>query len=151
LSTKYDKPLIINIKSSRMLAGLVALAHLGAMAIVLIVALPGWTVLAMWSLLGVSLYHTLDHHALRLGPRAVLRLELRGADVAVLGLRNGTSLRACRVGSCLVLPGLVVLALRCERQVFSRGLALLPDAVDAEALRALRVRLNLRASPEASA
>ena len=133
-----------------MLAVLVTVAHLGAMAMVLIVSPPGWTVLGMWSLLGVSLYHTLDHDALRLGPRAVLRLELRGADVAVLGLRNGASLRACRIRSCLVLPGLVVLALRCDGRVFSRGLVLLPDAVDAEALRALRVRLNLRASTGAS-
>ena len=151
LSTKYDKPLIISINGSQRFAVLVALAHLGAMAILLVLSLPGWVVAGLWSLLGVSLYRTLDDQALRLGPRAVLRLELRSADVAALGLRNGDYLPVCRVVSRMVLPRLVVLALRCEGEVFSRGIVLTPDAVDAELMRALRVRLNLRASPSATA
>jgi hypothetical protein len=90
---------------------------------------------------GVSLHHTWRMH---LGARRITRVTWRAGDEWVLETADGETHHAHLAPQPFVSAQAVVLRLRTEQG--SRALVLLPDGLDTDSLRRLRVRLRLEAA-----
>ena len=136
------KPLAVSLRPSRLLALLLGGACLGAVALLLLLPLPGWgKALATAAMLGGG-WHALRRHAWLRAAQSI-----RGIEVNVRGeLRCRTPAQdwqpAQVLGSSTVTPWLVVLNLRFEGRRLARHAVLLPDSADAATLRRLRVWLR---------
>lgn len=136
-------PLSIPLRKSRLLLGVLLLAHtLAAMALVLL-ELPDLLRAFLFGLVLLSLFLTLrrQHHpsvvGLQLGAHGELEIERKvGA--------GGTAMEAATVEPhTAILPGLIVLLLRCgEKRI---ALPLLADSMDANFNRQLRLWLRWQA------
>ncbi len=116
--------------------------HAGALVIALAVPLPWGARVALAMLVGMSAYGTVRRHALRWGGGAVQAVELDQSGDWRLSVEGRDALGPCRMLACYVHPWVVVVQLRCQARRLPVGLVLAADAVDAEQLRALRVRLG---------
>ena len=63
------------------MAGVLLLVHLGGMALLIAVPVSWGVRLALWALLGMSLYRSLRIHAWRQGPSAIETIEMDGEGV----------------------------------------------------------------------
>ena len=72
----------------------------------------------------------------------MLRLE---DDRIVLGYRNGGILSGTLQSGSVVTPYLVVLNVRIQGWYFNRNVLMMPDSMDAESFRRLRVALKWQA------
>jgi toxin CptA len=139
------------LKPSRLLAGLLATAHVGA-AVALGVALADRLggALAVLLLAGHGAW-AVYRHALLCGQRAVVWLEVTDEDTCVAGERGGT-MRTCRIDAdSYVTPALIVLQLAPLPRGRRICVVLLPDSSSAQALRRLRGRLRLMNAGRADA
>lgn len=119
--------------------------HLLACMVVIVLEMAWvWRVL-LCLMIALSAWHSLRTHAWRSHSQALVALALQPDGDIRLRCRNGRVYSACQLRSSLVLPALVVLSLLC-RGGHRLNLVLAADAVDAEALRRLRVRLLQRHS-----
>jgi toxin CptA len=90
----------------------------------------------------VSLIWSIGWHAWRRFPRAPVSLRIGGDGFLFLGLRNGSEAEAKVLDSSFVHPWITILNLRLAGGRWSRNVILLPECVDAEAFRRLRVWLR---------
>jgi toxin CptA len=136
-------PVTLSLRSSRHLRLVLTAAHGLAGAAVLPLHLPTSVRLALLMVLAVSMLATLTRResieALRLGARGEI-------DVISKVGAGGT---ATILSENTVLPGLVVLVLRLDGR--RRTLVLLPDGVEGDGFRRLRVWLATRARFNVSA
>ena len=141
---RSENNLILNIKVSRLLTGVLLFVHLGGMA--LLIAVPGvWLVrLVLWALLGMSLYRSLRIHAWRQGPSAIETIEMDGEGVVSLRFAGKDGWHACRITSRFVHPWLTLLSLKIEGRRWPVSLAIAADAVEPEPFRRWRVALRFR-------
>lgn len=132
----------MTVGSSRILAGILVSAHVAGGALLAVTDLPWvWKIAALPLFLG-SLMFALRHHAWRLTPAAVVGLHLEPEGKVVFLRRDGLVLEGLLLGSSFVSPWLTVLNLRPEGRRRSVPLVILPDAVEREAFRQLRVWLK---------
>ncbi len=129
----------MTLRPSFRLAGLLAGMHCGA--IFLIVLLPVPAKFWMAALMMISMVHTIMRHALLASPASAVFLKMEG-DVCLIVLKNGREARSTLLDSTYVSPYLTILNLREKKNPFSRSVIILPDAVDREEFRQLRVRLR---------
>ncbi len=130
----------VEFSPSRYLAAILAIAH-GLALFALLAVLPAWAGAASAVLLAASLFHYLLRDAwLKLGASCV-GLAIDAEDV-VMSLRDGTRLPCTVLESSLVTPMLTVLNLRPHGSRAARNVVILPDSLDAESFRALRVWLK---------
>jgi len=136
--------MILNIKVSRFLAGALLLVHLGGM--LLLVAVPVfWLIrLALWALLGVSLYRSLRVHAWRQGPSAIETIEMDGEGVVSVRFAGMDGWHACQITGRFIHPWLTLLSLKIEDRRWPVSLAIAADAVEPEPFRRWRVALRFR-------
>ena len=141
---RSESNLILNIKVSRLLTGVLLFVHLGGMA--LLMAVPVfWPVrLALWALLGMSLYRSLCVHAWRQGPSAIEAIEMDGEGVVSVRFAGKDGWHACRITSRFVHPWLTLLSLKIESRRWPVSLAIAADAVEPEPFRRWRVALRFR-------
>jgi hypothetical protein len=139
--------LILNIKVSRFLTGVLLFVHLGAM--VLLMAVPvAWPIrMALGAFLGWSLYRSLRIHAWRRGPLAIEAIELDGEGVVSVRLAGRDDWQVCQIRSRFVHPWLTLLSLKIEGRRWPVSLAMAADAVEPEPFRRWRVALKLRMVP----
>jgi hypothetical protein len=144
LSQKSDNNLILNINASYFLAGILLFVYLGGILLIALIPLV-WTVrVAIWALLGWSLYRSLRVHAWRNVPSAIRAIEMDSEGVAAVRFAGDTGWRSARITAWFVHPWLTLLSLRVEARKMPVNLAIAADAVEAEPFRRWRVRLKLR-------
>lgn len=165
---KSPVPLLaVRLKPSVLLAIILGVAHFAAIGLLWPLSLPVAGKLAGSAILVSSLILYLRHHVARRSPRSVLGFELTDDMTCILETKEGNI--ACAIlGSTFVAPYLTVLELKPPEsqectgssgagQKGSRGwrgwwrnrwkhaprsLVILPDAIDAETFRQLRVLLR---------
>jgi hypothetical protein len=147
LYPRSESNLILNIKVSRLLTGALLFVHLGAMALLLAVPVSWLIRLALWALLGMSLYQSLCIHAWRQGPSAIETIEMDGEGVVSVRFSGKDSWHNCQITSRFVHPWLTLLSLKIESRRWPVSLAIAADAVEPEPFRRWRVALKLQRVP----
>jgi toxin CptA len=132
----------IAIRPSRILTGVLGFAHAAAIAVALIVTLPLWAKLLLSAAVGSSCGWSIYHSALLRDKRAIVELEVGEGGRASFRTRDGAWRDAQVQGSSLVLPWLTVLNVLPDGRRRARHVVILPDNVDPEAFRRLRVLLR---------
>ena len=142
MSRKYATPLRLDIASSRMMGEWVMLVH--AMPILLLPALPtsGWLSLAVTAALFVSLVRTWRLQVSRHHPDAVCSMVWGEGKDCLLSLHSGGQEEVSMGAQAFILPWLVILHFNSRRR-HMRYLVLLPDMLDRQVFRKLRVRLKV--------
>lgn len=126
---------------SRYLAVVLLAAHGAAYAALLPLTLPVWAKAALAPVLLFSLVYHLRRDAWLSAPSATVALLLQG-DQIVLTTRAGAELAGTVSRNSLVMPVLTVLNILPQGARFARSVIILPDSLDAESFRQLRVGLK---------
>lgn len=130
----------VEILPSRLLALILVTAHALAL-FALFSVLPLWAAVACAVPLGISLgYYLLRDAWLRLN-KSCIGLEPDGEGLAIV-LRDGSRLPCIVLKDSVVTPLLTVLRLRPEDGRWARAVVILPDSMDVESFRRLRVWLK---------
>ena len=141
----------IKLKPSRQLAVLLVIAHLAAVAVVWSLALALWMHIGLKLMIVASLgWALLKNGWFGFGrAAAAVRIEPAGksgeADAIEVRLRNGKTTRGHVVEGSFVAPYLTVVRYRvagARRFNMDRSVLILPDSLDRELFRMLRVRLK---------
>lgn len=128
---------------SRLLAAGLAVAHGGAIAMLPLLALPLWWALVLASLLLLSLLHFLRRDALLNLPSSWVGLTQEDDGRILLLRRDGVRVPCRILRDSLITPFLTVLNVRIEGDYLARGMVILPDRMEREPFRRLRVWLKL--------
>jgi toxin CptA len=116
-------------------------AHGATLAALFPLAFPIWAKAALAFFVLLSLGYNLWREAWLLSPSASLGLMLEG-DQWVLTTRNGKQLNCQILRDSLVTPYLTVLNVLPQGARFACSVVILPDSMDAESFRQLRVWLK---------
>ena len=130
-----------NLHSSAYLAAILIAAHGAALLALFSLALPFCAQTALAMLLLASLLFYLRRDAWLSAPSSAIALLLEGGDV-VLTARSGDLWSGQLLRDSLVTPSLTVLNVLPPGARFARSVVILPDSLDAESFRQLRVRLK---------
>ena len=144
---RSESNLILNIKVSRLLTSVLLLVHLGGMALLLSVHVAWPVRLALWALLGMSLYWSLRIHAWRNGPSAIDAIEMDGEGEVSVRFAGMDGWHVSQVTSRYVHPWLTLLTLKIESRRWPVSFAIAADAVEPEPFRRWRVALKLHRVP----
>lgn len=129
------------LQPSRYLAAMLITAHGATLVALLPLALPGWAKAALASLMLLSLMHHLRRDAWLSTPSAGVALMLE-CDRVVLTTRGGEQLTGQILHDSLVTPFITVLNILPQGAHLARSVVILPDSLDAESFRQLRVWLK---------
>ncbi len=136
-------PLTLSLRRSRRLTVRLAAAHAMAAAAVLPLSLPWWLKIVLLTAILGSTWRSL----IRLrGPRRICRLTLKDDGQLAFSRADGSAGEARLHPQTTVMAFLCVLLLRVRGRV--EALVLLPDALDAEDFRQLRLWLRWRGARE---
>lgn len=119
--------------------------HFTALAVTLFLPIALQLQLAILILIAISLIHALRTHVLRTNGYAIQSAEWDGGGEWTLFMASGKRVPAQLRASSYVQPWLVVLNFSTGR-FSTNSLILVPDAIDPDLLRRLRVRLRLSGS-----
>lgn len=146
--------LIIRLKRSMRLAMMLSLAHFSTIGLLWPLMLPVAVKLLGTVILAMSLIFYLRYYALLRSPGSVVGLELSDEMACTIETRCGERIPYALLGSSFVAPYLTVLdgklqqsseprrcLMPCEK-FSARSIVILPDAIDAEEFRQLRVLLR---------
>lgn len=134
------------LQPSRYLAALFTFAHGVALALLYPPALPAWAKAALSACIVSSLGYHLWRDALLASKSSVRTLMLEG-DRMVMTTHGGESITGAVLRDSLVTPFLTVLNIRLESVRIARSIVILPDSLDAESYRQLRVWLKWGVQP----
>lgn len=130
------------LKPSCLLAAALLLVHAGAGATILPLDIPFEAKLALLSLVAFSLVRLVRHHALLRTPTAIVEIEVHDQARAAVRAGAGRWLDATILGTTCVTPMLTAINLKIEGKRLPVHTLLVADNVDAEAFRAIRVKLR---------
>jgi toxin CptA len=116
-------------------------SHGVALAVLAPLALPLWSRTLLASLVLVSLLYHIWHDAWLLALSSNKTLLLEG-DMILLVARNGDQVSARVLADSLVTSFITVLNVLPQGSYLARSVIILPDSLDAESFRQLRVRLR---------
>ena len=134
--------LSIHRKPSYRLATILSLAHLIAASLLWPLVLPlGIRAIVVVALV-ISLIYYLRQDVLLTANNAVVAFELSDEMQCMLTTRSGKSMACSILSSTFVAPYLMVLDLKPAGKFFTRSVVILPDGIDAEEFRQLRVWLR---------
>lgn len=134
----------VGLGQSRRLIVALAAVHGFATAMLWLTPVPWWLFLAALPLLAGSLVFYVRREALRRSPSSIVALSLYPDCRCEFQTRDGNEHKAELLGSSFVAPYLTVLNLKPEGGFLARHAVLLPDNIDAEIFRKLRVLLKWR-------
>lgn len=146
--------LVAHLKPSRRLGIVLGFAHFAAIVLVWPLMLPLSVKLTGSTLLVISLVFYLWRYALLRSPDSVSSLEVTDEMVCTLNTCDGGQITCALLGSSFVAPYLTVLdlkPLKTDRtdksprglsRYFSRSVIILPDGINPEEFRQLRVLLR---------
>ena len=130
-----------NFQPSLYLATALIAMHGSAMLSLWALALPIWAHVTLVSLLLASLLHHLQRNAWLSAPSSSVSLILDG-DRMVLTARSGEQVVGKLMPDSLIAPLLTVLNILPQDTHWVRSAIILPDSLDAESFRQLRVCLK---------
>jgi toxin CptA len=131
-----------SLQRSRTIAVSLCLAHTAAGVILVLLDVPVWSKVALAFVLVLSVLHATCRHALLRTNRAVLGIEIKDRETAAVLCRDGRWRDARVLGSTYVTPLLTVLNLRLTGERLMRHVVLVPDNIDREDFRKVRVLLR---------
>ncbi len=146
------KPLQLNFKPSVILSVLLTLMSLGAFCIVMLLGLSWQIKLPLGFVIVASAIYTVLFHGLLMLPWSCVALSLDINNQLRLTRKDGKQLEVTALANSVVLPYLTVL--NCQhkgdsqapasfrQRFFTHSLIILPDALDTEKYRQLRVWLR---------
>ena len=129
------------LQPSRYLAAMLITAHGATLVVLFSLALPIWAKAALASLMLFSLMHHLRRNAWLSAPSASVALMLVG-DRVVLITRGGEQFAGQLLHDSVVTPLVTVLNVLLQGTHIVRSVVILPDSLDAESFRQLRVWLK---------
>lgn len=134
--------LTVHLQPSNRLTVILGLAHLFAMGLLWSIALPIIIKLVSLTLLILSLIYYMRQYALLNNKSAIVTFEILEGMCCGLTTLNGQTV-ICRIlSSTFVSSYLVVLNLKPFDHFLTRSVIILPDRIDAEVFRQLRVLLR---------
>jgi toxin CptA len=136
----------IDLGASRRLTAGMAAMHVFAGAMLWLSSLPLWLVLPVMPPLAGSLLFYLRRECLRLSPTAIVSFTLHPDCRCEFQNKNGERHEAVLLGTSFIAPYLTVLNLKPLNHRLARHVVILPDNVDAERFRKLRISLKWRCS-----
>lgn len=145
MSGKYAVPLEFEVRRSRLLGSWLLLSHTGALLLLPLLPLSGWLRLPAAVAVLCSLMHGWRLHVGRNHPQAVQAVYWAADRRCRLTLAADREIEAVLLPRAIVLPWLVILRFSGPAQE-SRFLVLLPDMLDRDRFRQLRVRLIIELS-----
>jgi len=119
--------------------------HLAAAGAVSVTPAPSWVQTVLVVAIAASLLHCLARDAVLYVPKAIVALEIGEHGVVSFRTRRGTWIECAVLGSSFVSPRLTIVHLRQSGQRRTRYVILVPDNVEGEEFRRLRVWLRWRA------
>lgn len=131
------------IQPSRYLAVILLAAHGTALAVLIPLGLPIWAKAALSMVILFGLAYHLQRDALLSSKIAIMALMLE-EEQAVLTLRGGDKLVGHVLRDSVVTPFIAVLNFLPQGARFARSVVILPDSLDVESFRQLRVLLKWR-------
>ena len=130
------------LKPSPQLSAWLLFGHIAAAVCVFIVAMPLWLQALLAMVLLLNLLYAMTYQAWRRWPTSIVGLQFERDGLALVEYRNGT-VRAARVlGSSFVAPYLTIILLKPDQRWLTSAVVILPDAVEPELFRQLRVWLK---------
>lgn len=144
MSEKFDSNLIINIKVSYLVAGLLLLLHFGGALLIGLVPLSWLFKILVWTALAVSLIVAWQRHINRASPHAITALELDREGICAVRRGREGPWQTCERFRAVVHPWMVIFLLREGGRRWPTGLVMAADAVEPEPFRRLRARLRLQ-------
>ena len=132
----------IRLLPSRLLAAILVLAHAAAIAVVLIVELPQWIMVVAIALLIAQCAVVVRRQAFLTGANAATAIEITSDHRLNVETRSEGWCEYAVLGSSYVTPYLTVLNLRKSGTRVARHVLLLPDSLNADDFRKLRVWLR---------
>lgn len=138
------KTLTVTVTASWRLAGLIAGMHGFAAAMFWLVPVPQWIAALLMPLFLGSAWYYLLRDGFRTLQHSLVALRLHDDCGCEFQTRAGVWHEAALLGSSFVSPYLAVLNLRPASGRIAKHLVILPDAVDSEDFRRLRVWLKWR-------
>ena len=130
-----------NLQPSLYFAIALVVSHGAALAVLAPLALPIWAKILLASLVLISLLYHVWHDAWLLALSSNKTLLLDG-DMILLVARNGDQVTARVLADSLVTPYITVLNVLPQGSHLARSVIILPDSLDAESFRQLRVWLR---------
>jgi toxin CptA len=121
---------------------LLSLAHCTAAGVFWPLALPVVVKIIMSLLLASSLYYYLRRYAWLTASNAITVLHLTGKNRCEIKSCTGKFTNTIIEASTFVAPYMTVLCLRIDRTYCYRTVVILPDSIDADSFRQLRIRLK---------
>ncbi len=137
----------VPIRASANLALLLAAAHVAAIVAVGSVPLPWWLRLAGCSALLLVGVRLIRRDALLRAPDSVIGLRLMGDGSCEVRRRDQRVVSGQLCARWFVSPLMIVLRITRHGTCWPRGITLLPDAVDSDSLRQLRIFLRFAVEP----
>ena len=131
-----------DLRPSRLLGAALSCMHAAAWLALLTLDIPVWALLALTLILSLSLHYYLRRIARLVAPASCLSLQLEGSRI-ILGERSGRQIAGRLLPGSLVTPMLLVINIRLLETGKIRSVVVMPDSLDAESFRQLRVFLNL--------
>ena len=132
----------IELRRSWIFAGILATAYGAAMVIFLLLELPRALQLVAIALLFISLALNVRRYAWLRAPDSIVALEIASDDAFSLRLQGGDWLPCVALGSTYVTGFVVVANLKDAEQGRGYHAVILPDGIDAEDFRRLRIWLR---------
>ncbi|MGD2138395.1 MAG: hypothetical protein PVF08_09070 [Gammaproteobacteria bacterium] len=142
MSGKYATPLTLEVGQSRRLGSWLLLTHGGSLALLPLLQFSAWLKLPVILVLVCGLLHGWRLHVTRRHPQAIRTLCWKTGRRCRLELASGREVESALKPQAVVLPWLVILGFS-RHGHGSRYLVLLPDMLDRDRFRQLRVRLKI--------
>ncbi len=139
----------VRLRPSWILAAILAAAHGAAIVIIALVSMALWLQLIAIAALAASLIYEIRHTVLLRAPDAVVALEIASDDALSIQTRGGDWIRCEVLGSTYVTYLLVILNLKDLEHGRVKRAVILPDSIDAEDFRKLRVWLRWKGEQRA--
>ncbi|MCF6283471.1 MAG: hypothetical protein L3J28_14930 [Candidatus Polarisedimenticolaceae bacterium] len=143
MKQKSRPPLRLTPHYSIQLAAYLITTHLVALLVVITLVRPWWFAIGMVAVILFSLVQSYRRHLQYRGHNVIRAAELNGQDEWILQQANGDEISAQLQSNSYIHPILSALNF-CNEQGKRQSLILLPDGIDAESFRRLRVRLKLK-------
>lgn len=140
-----DNPsLVLQRRPSRQLAILLFVVHLGSFGLLWPLTVPFWIKAMIAGLLAASLIYYLRQDALLTSGTAVTAFTLTDAQKCIMTTRSGAIIKGNLLANTFVSPYLTVILIQPQEKWLSRSIVILPDSLDTDTFRRLRVWLRWR-------
>jgi toxin CptA len=132
----------IAIMPSRYLAAALAAVHMGAASAALLCPFDWRLRAVLVAFVAASLLLSLRRHAALRSPQSIVAVEISGDGGWTYCLRDGTWREAELLASTYVSPAVTLLGLRVRESWLARHALIVPDNVDPENFRRMRVAIR---------